>query len=114
MTRNEIVEKWCAALRSGKYKQCTSRLKVDTAYCCLGVLGEVVCGLPIGDAYPLFYLTMDDWLSLGFPAYCTNELGEVRDTQKFLAEMNDEEGKSFAEIADWIEEHLKEPTNAAG
>lgn len=37
-----IAMKWVKALRSGDYKQAQKFLKVDNAYCCLGVLCEVV------------------------------------------------------------------------
>lgn len=34
----ELLTKWLAALRSGKYKQALGLLKRDEGYCCLGVL----------------------------------------------------------------------------
>lgn len=46
----EIKKVWLSALRSGKFRQCKSRLKKSTgvegrgkySYCCLGVLCEIV------------------------------------------------------------------------
>lgn len=38
MTKQEIRKAWVAALRSGKYKQGTRKLKDGETYCCLGVL----------------------------------------------------------------------------
>lgn len=35
------VEKWIAALESGKYKQTTERLNVGNKHCCLGVACEL-------------------------------------------------------------------------
>lgn len=35
------IEKWCAALRSGKYKQTRGRLQDEDGHCCLGVACEV-------------------------------------------------------------------------
>jgi len=37
-------EKWDAALRSGKYKQCTGMLSDGGGYCCLGVLQMALDG----------------------------------------------------------------------
>jgi len=38
----EIKELWIKALRSGKYKQTTGKLKsIESAYCCLGVLCDI-------------------------------------------------------------------------
>jgi len=36
-----IKEQWLAALRSGKYEQTSEKLCDGTAYCCLGVLGDL-------------------------------------------------------------------------
>lgn len=53
----ELKDKWCAALRSGKYQRDTAMLycSAGNTYCCLGVLGEV-CGLSKGvmNGKPLF------------------------------------------------------------
>jgi len=42
----ELKTKWCAALRSGEYKQCRGRLKRanqhSASFCCLGVLRHVI------------------------------------------------------------------------
>jgi len=39
---NPRVKKlWLKALRSGKYKRATKRLKADAGYCCLGVLCDL-------------------------------------------------------------------------
>lgn len=41
--KEDVKEKWLAALRSEEYEQCTGRLRIrDTnQYCCLGVLCDV-------------------------------------------------------------------------
>ena len=36
------ADKWVAALRSGNYKQTQGRLKKEDAFCCLGVLCDIV------------------------------------------------------------------------
>lgn len=39
--KKEIADQWVEALRSGKYKQTTDKLKRNDKYCCLGVLCEI-------------------------------------------------------------------------
>ncbi len=40
--KQEITNRWCKALRSGKYQQGKEKLKSDDGkFCCLGVLCEV-------------------------------------------------------------------------
>lgn len=121
----EVKEKWVAALRSGEYKQGRGCLhNKNNAFCCLGVLSDI-SGL--GRWTPL------DEVSGNFRSYETAkhkssgfllpEVWEwaVVDSRKGtatrhslwvggskrenIASLNDR-GKSFAEIADLIEEHL--------
>lgn len=88
----EVKVKWLAALRSGNYEQARGKLKIDKAYCCLGVLAHVqksrVGTLPQADVLP-------DRLSAGL----------TKEAQRELAHRNDA-GSSFAEIADYIEKTL--------
>lgn len=108
-----IKEKWLEALRSGKYEQCTGQLVEEKikwpdegptgqfCYCCLGVLGEIT---------QKDFIKNVDELSLdnggGLLCYDIAEpMGLKGDIQSKLAEMNDD-GKSFDQIADWIEENL--------
>ena len=83
----ELKEKWVAALRSGDYGQTTGCLVDGRGHCCLGVLCEVA-------GFGLHFWT--ELLSRG---------GPPARTQRELALMNDN-GKSFEQIADWIEENL--------
>jgi hypothetical protein len=39
--KQEIKEKWVAALRSGEYQQTRSTLRDGTGFCCLGVLTDI-------------------------------------------------------------------------
>jgi hypothetical protein len=39
--KQEIKEKWVAALRSGEYRQTRSTLRDETGFCCLGVLTDL-------------------------------------------------------------------------
>ena len=83
----EIKQKWVEALRSGKYKQHHGSLfnQSRTAHCCLGVLRDVTGS-----------------------SECWNEFlrESVGEHKRTLIRMNDEQDKSFAEIADYIEQNL--------
>jgi len=102
----EFKQKWLEALRGGQYKQGKNVLRTaQDEFCCLGVLCDVVSpdgweadgslegGFLHGDRKG--FLSMGVKLATSFP-----ELHEVK-----LSNMNDE-GKSFAEIANWIEENI--------
>jgi hypothetical protein len=84
----ELKAKWVEALRSGDYKQTSHVLhdEQENAYCCLGVLCIVAKKELDGETYP--------WLDK-----------ETGDYSRFVT-MNDEEGKSFGQIADYIEANL--------
>lgn len=87
---SEQKAKWLAALRSGEYSQCKDKLQAGGSYCCLGVAAE----LGIARAQGMFVLD-EDFLG---PA--------SRDgIQETLSNMNDN-GASFAEIADFIEREI--------
>jgi hypothetical protein len=93
----QLKAKWVEALRSGEYKQGKTFLynTTDETYCCLGVL----CAIH-GD--PLNKLahnctTNITWFDTGLDDKQRSLLGDT---------MNDNEGKSFAEIADYIEKNL--------
>jgi hypothetical protein len=110
----EIKEKWIAALRSGEYAQTKGALRrpVGTpqgaGYCCLGVLCEVVVGReniewePAANAYSFMGES-------GLPPTPVLEEAdyteEENDTFWELPSMNDN-GVSFDEIADYIEQKL--------
>ncbi len=114
----EFAEKWVKALRSGEYKQATTRLMHNGGYCCLGV-GAKVCGaddaeLLEADGSSACYLLPS--YNCGFPLLKrqTKELipellfGLPADNEfvKNVATMNDER-RPFPEIADWIEENVE-------
>lgn len=108
----EFATKWIAALRSGEYKQGERRLFniVDGVeeYCCIGICGcilgatkesmkgyakrgveDVIADIPEELKMPISDFVSDWRESL---------LGRCMD-------MNDVEGKSFPEIADWIQDN---------
>lgn len=41
MSLNPVAKKWVRALRSGKYRRTTGKLRRDGKYCCLGVLTDL-------------------------------------------------------------------------
>jgi hypothetical protein len=102
--RDQVLkDKWLKALRSGKYRRGEGALCVSAPhgghkkYCCLGVLGECTGQLKKGEFH-------------GNDAFLQSKNGDrsflvAASVQTALAGMNDD-GTSFAEIADWIEEHL--------
>lgn len=118
----ELKEKWLEALRSRKFKQGQGSLKevVDaekgkTVHCCLGVLHEISGGKWHKNSYdrrPEGEYEGEFWTgtrTTGSTSNCYLE-GNYRkgldgDTQKTLAEMNDN-GKKFYEIAKWIEKNV--------
>lgn len=122
----KVKAAWLRALRSGKYKQgretlCQARTPENPAkWCCLGVLADVAVDgeweffdneyeqkwvLKITDA-------LDDTVvcDTSLPGYILRELGLTAGTQERLIDLNDgtviSKGKSFKQIAKWIEENI--------
>lgn len=116
-TRAEVYELWVKALRSGKYKQTQGQLrneeatedrwkassKTYTGFCCLGVL----CDLAIKDG------GLGPWDEQGgidscddVPPTMMKWMGLENDMMGHLIELNDDEGLSFDEIADVIEDTI--------
>lgn len=107
MMNTEAKKLWVEALRSGEYKQTKHLLHDDEGYCCLGVLCEVTRS---NTKVPVDYDVSTNRItgySLWDDQTDVSEWSEIpRDTQWYLAGMNDDKDKTFAEIADYIEEHL--------
>ena len=82
----EIKRKWVEALRSGKFTQLRGGFQDGKNHCCLAVLGATI--------------------SSNTPFPDDNKIGLSARERTNLIRMNDDQGKSFAEIADYIEEHL--------
>ena len=103
LTENQ--QKWVDALRSGDYEQTSETLQDEYGYCCLGV-GCVVAEQNGVHVYRDGY-GMVEGATLESQALAKEWLGLADDTGSFksseLVEKNDEDGKSFAEIADLIE-----------
>ena len=106
-----LKAEWCAALRSGRYLQGQWCLRLTTdegfRYCCLGVLCEVL-GLP-HRAYKGYEISTEvgpRYCGLTIPPVFAARLGIPGDKRCHLVEMNDRLGRTFPEIADWIEHNL--------
>lgn len=118
--KKEIADKWIAALESGDYAQCRGQLrkpnkkKSKYGFCCLGVLCNIHAQehpeIAAKETDPEMYLdrtallpdAVREWadISSGF-AYIPS-LGDD------LTEINDEQRKSFKQIAKIIKEHYQE------
>lgn len=114
----ELKTKWLKALRSGRYRQGSSYLRMDfpdnrkPEYCCLGVLAQIQGARWNEDGEPVIAGDI-----VGHPkgraSYLTPKAasGLRYVTQRRLGDMNDGSGKvegakSFKEIADYIEKNL--------
>lgn len=128
----ELKAKWLAALRSGQYTQdrqlmCTIMADGSKRFCCLGVLADVA-DLSGGTARTFYGNLQGIKYAAGFvfdtpefmndpSGYFNNDalkqLGLTPEQQSLLYQMNDGNGafypygRSFAQIADWIEENVK-------
>ncbi len=115
----EIKEKWLAALRSGEYQQCAGALRRsdhhgNLTHCCLGVLCDLAAKDGIGK-WEAEHFISGGYRDIGL---LTGEVVEWAGTQDYnpdvvvddakgsnLAMLNDN-GRTFAEIADVIEAQL--------
>lgn len=110
----DMKARWVAALRSGEYKQGRHALKVNYStpkYCCLGVLCEILPEVEEGPDGLSFFVGSERVGALGtvrndLDPDGPNGIGHLRSSDReYLALLNDD-GKSFAEIADYIEANL--------
>lgn len=118
----DIAEKLVTALRSGEYEQCQQALRNDTGYCCLGVLTDIAVKEGVAEPWQKWNIggrrqyTVDGINSVLPPevrrwaGMKTNNGGYDHngfEYNKALSADNDQ-GKSFSEIADIIEAHVYE------
>ena len=122
--KSDIKARWVAALRSGKYKQGIGALRdTDDTYCCLGVLCDIVKDEVGGEWESISeklthynFVTPTAAHSALLPdsveTYVGLETGDViivslapSHISRPVTAWNDE-GRTFAEIADAIEEQL--------
>lgn len=110
----DIKTEWIAALRSGKYKQGRGKLRVDDKFCCLGVLCDLYDNknwfdtkeIHIFGQGSIYSYSLDNTVNRNFLPYHVQKGLQLKyeDTVE-LAQMNDD-GKTFDEIADHIEENF--------
>lgn len=103
----ELKAAWLTALRSGEYKQGHNLLRRDknntTVICCLGVLCDISHSGQ-WDEYNWYWINGIRSQTI-LPAPLQDIAHISLETADLLAVMNDS-GKSFAEIADYIEANL--------
>ena len=120
---------WMEKLRSGEYDQVRGKLRgndvergIRDGFCCVGLLCETYIDLTgRGSWSEPFSATKDDReggherrhfllekknQGARLVRQTREEVGITNDQVSNLIRMNDKEGKSFAEIADWIEVNL--------
>lgn len=113
----DVMTKWVAALRSGKYKQGQKALCTTTnKYCCLGVLCDI-SGLGkfgLNDTYPNLKVYLGQASAVPKPVQAWAGLQSSAgyfpkrvQRKTCLRRMNDD-GFSFEEIANIIEKHWEE------
>ena len=115
-----MLKQWIEALRSGKYTQTKQCLKNDKGFCCLGVaceisgLGqfeakkEVLEYLPDGNnVMGIVHKYLGESTELPEEVFTLMGL-PYSEFEQDLIKMNDD-GISFSEIADYLEEKLWKP-----
>lgn len=121
----ENLQKWVAALRSGKYKQGREKLKQpgligEPKYCCLGVACDIS---EVGSWDNLFYRVGDEFHSGKLPSAVAQWLGVESNPTLFselvgrpssAIELNDKFMNSFTGIADAIERTYLQADGEAG
>jgi len=110
----ELKAKWVEALRSGEYKQGSNRLlTADGRYCCMGVLCNLID--PEGWTETLSHKTESGIsYSQGMGFESVLKISDIpAGVTMTLANMNDK-GKSFPEIASYIEANLRASPKSAG
>jgi hypothetical protein len=95
-----LRRKWIADLRSGRFKQGVGCLRTeDDEYCCLGVaIPDDMVGVVQFCRY--YY----NGYAAELPPSVAEALGIDATLMEKLITMNDGDGKSFSQIADYLEE----------
>jgi hypothetical protein len=98
---------WSKALRSGEFKQGRGALRTPghggdpDEWCCLGVLGRVLSLPTPTDGAGLLYGT--DLRECGI------EVPQALDAQLEFSSLNDDEGWTFEQIADYVDGKVEHP-----
>lgn len=116
----ELKAKWLAALRGGKYKQGKGFLRTgDDCFCCLGVLCDLVhpegwgetkkmtacVGTKSIEAPAVRFNWSEDYDFHSLPWHLRDEINMPGEEVGEVMQMNDN-GKTFSQIADYIEKKL--------
>jgi len=109
----KLKTKWLRALRGGSYRQAQNTLVNDqgTRFCCLGVLADIqgcewLPDTDNGGMIPISANGRKSWVCESNDFLPSTRAGGLSsEAQEELATMNDD-GKSFKDIADFIETHL--------
>lgn len=99
--KQELKDKWIAALRSGEYQQGRAQLydEATGAFCCLGVLCKVADIAISEDGISC----MVDGIEEGYKPL----KDMINEDVTICWKMNDFDGASFDNIASWIETNVK-------
>lgn len=116
----KLKQGWVAALRSGEYKQAQGRLMIYDAegvcsYCCLGLMQKIADGkvetVHIGGEEVPGALPSYQWWKAHGVQGATEKLGYYGSTcdltTSHLISMNDTLGKTFEEIADYVDKEVE-------
>jgi hypothetical protein len=104
----KLKANWIEALRSGKYQQARKYLRQGNGFCCLGVACDLIDSSEWGDetSTGAYYYGPSDYDALTvWSGDIEARYGLTPKQSEVLWRMNDE-GNSFAEIADYIEANL--------
>jgi hypothetical protein len=100
----DYKSQWIAALRSGKYKQGKHHLRPSSnTFCSLGVLCDLVDPSKWEKRRGRFF-TYGNELDTLYDMFEKIDFSYPNLNELFL--MNDKKGKSFKQIANWIDKHL--------
>ncbi len=97
---------WVAALRSGRYAQIQRKLHNEEGFCCLGVGCDLVNPNGWNEHPGMFHFGR---YGCDMPDEVLEVYGISPEQHGRLMTMNDREGKTFPEIADYIESTLIAP-----
>lgn len=105
-----IRDEWVARLRSGEYEQGRGNLRYEDKFCCLGVLCDLAADHGIipkerRDTRNYYKITNPSAL-LPSPVYRWAEVSMVGEYAGGSVARDNDEGKTFAEIADIIERNF--------
>lgn len=102
----EFTKKWQKALRSGEYKQTVGKLGDGRqGYCCLGVACSIA---GIEDDDMIDQGTLEDLQAVGQEIPEEIPLGLINSKlSRSFVMLNDDQGKTFLEVADWIDDNVE-------